>query len=91
MLLLKSAQHILCHDHESNTLILSPTEWLLVIVVPSIHGLDILLFLYVLSFASSIPLPQTHTIAGTTSHLLRKVAGPDAISLILQESSLSLA
>src|SRR6266496_6460836 len=59
-----------CHDHESDTSVLSPMEWLLVIVVPSIHQLDILLFLYALSFAFSIPSLQTHTTAGTTSHLL---------------------
>src|SRR4030095_5692552 len=47
-----------------------PTGWLLVIVVPSIHQLDMLLFLYVRSFAFLIPSTQTHTTAETTSHVL---------------------
>ena len=61
--------------------------WLLVIVVLSIHQLDILLLLYVLSFAFSIPLPLPEQ----PVIYYCKVACPDAIGLILQESRPSLA
>ena len=69
-LLPKSACYIYHHDRESDISAPSPTVSLLVIVVPSIHQLDILSLPYVLSAAFSAPSPQRYTIDGTTSHIL---------------------
>jgi len=53
---------------ESDISVLSPTASLPVTAAPSIYQLGILLLLYVLFAAFSVPLSRIHTIAETTNH-----------------------